>query len=492
VGIRVYSKVEKTPVADVERCYRRLDQMINTCSTANVQLIRDALSQERLILTQDGIWATANSVFLLSDEEDVPGAAIVRTAVAELALWTRAGIEQRPTADLAIRWLRSLPSGVRPPAEDSRRIRALLTRYPHRIWEECGHWLNLASEWAPISQLIYALSMQSLIPWSHLHPWVKQQTADMQKLSAATICQLPFCALPTLAAHIDERFHQMPTHAGKGVTREWMTVLGSGLCRLKLDSDDDTKRIRSLADHLAKTSWQVSPGLEIIPYVNGVPAGLPRRADVLWIENLLYVDELPKAKLAKRVPEEVARHFGRTDIKAALDYCFDRSAGDVREYLEENFQLLATGAEADEYGSRPGTADLKAIPAGRLARLVESSLVSNGEQSPTAADASDENETYCEQADDLMAGPVHYEHGQKDHVAAQSAHKLKKPDIMERFAKSQGYRKDGEDRYFHGNGGWISRAHDSRFPWESRNSSGELQRYLLAQRPLPRKGRAPA
>ena len=52
-----------------------------------------------------------------------------------------------------------------------------------------------------------------------------------------------------------------------------------------------------------------------------------------------------------------------------------------------------------------------------------------------------------------------------------------KPSIMERFAKTQGFRKDGQERFFHQNGSWIARTHDVRFPWERRNSSGDLLRY---------------
>src|SRR5690606_23583174 len=47
-----------------------------------------------------------------------------------------------------------------------------------------------------------------------------------------------------------------------------------------------------------------------------------------------------------------------------------------------------------------------------------------------------------------------------------------KPGIMERFAKSQGFRKDGEDRFFHESGSWIGKANGARFPWEHRTAGG--------------------
>jgi Lon protease-like protein len=125
-------------------------------------------------------------VFLNADEEDVPGAAIVRASVHDLALWHKVGVADRPSADLALKWLSELPSEQSLSQDDLRRVRALLARHPGRVWNETGHWLNLAAQWAPVANLSHALTMQSLVPWSHLHEGVKQATADLQRL--ALIC----------------------------------------------------------------------------------------------------------------------------------------------------------------------------------------------------------------------------------------------------------------------------------------------------------------
>ncbi len=469
--LRVYAQVQKPPIADVEKCYRRLDQMAGTCTTADFQAIIKALSQERLVLSEGGTWETIESIFLLSDEDDVPAAAVVRSALADLALWPRLGV-QRPTADLAIRWLQGLASGQPLSAEDGRRVRALLARYPLRIWEECGHWLNLAGEWVPTDALVYSISMQSLVPWAHLHPWVKQQTADMQKLSAVMTSESPFSAIPALSAHIEEQFHKQPQQTAKPVVKEWIATFGSELSRAAFDSEPETVRVAALAERLAATKWQSAPGLEIIPYLKGVPAGLPRRADVLWLDNVLYVDELPKARLAKRVPEEIARQFNRADIRAALDYSFERPANDVRDYLAENFDLTAPLK----------TAEIPAIAENQLNGETNSPAT----QEPGTRDEETEEDRLesiatiddgVAEEDEQDTAPGQPERPQNSTVHAHSIPKPKKLEIMERFAKSRGYKKDGEDRYFHANGGWISRARDSRFPWESRNASGDLERY---------------
>jgi hypothetical protein len=65
-----------------------------------------------------------------------------------------------------------------------------------------------------------------------------------------------------------------------------------------------------------------------------------------------------------------------------------------------------------------------------------------------------------------------------------------KPRIIERFAQGMGFRKDGDDRFFHADGRWIAKAIGDRFPWEMRTATGEIVCYYwpkdhcLEQEPL--------
>ena len=179
-ALRALSQTPSPPVTEVDKWYRRLDQFLETCSTEDNVTVVSAFLGERLIFSQEEAWATSRAVYLLSGEDDVPEVSVIRATVADLALWRRVGVAERPTVERAIAWLVSLAPGYAPVGADLRRIRALLARYPGRIWHECGHWLNLQGEWSPTGALKYALTMQSLVPWSHLFPWVKQQTADLR------------------------------------------------------------------------------------------------------------------------------------------------------------------------------------------------------------------------------------------------------------------------------------------------------------------------
>ena len=307
--LRALAKAEVPPVNEVDKWYRRLDQMVDSCSTTDLRKIKQAFRSEKLILAEDGSWGTATAVFLTSDEQDVPGIAVVRSAVSDLTLWRKIELAERPTADLATRWLKELPSGQTLSPEDAKRVRALLGRYSVQIWEECAHWLNLAGEWAPTEGLAFALTMQSLVPWMHLHQWVKQKTADLRSLRTEMTSTSPFSVMPPLAGRIEERIHRNSLVGARPEKKEWLTTFGTELRRVEFDKEEDTQRIRALAETLARTNWHVTLGLESIPYIDGTPAGTPRPVDVLWLNDALYVSQLPKAKLARRVPEEIGKAF---------------------------------------------------------------------------------------------------------------------------------------------------------------------------------------
>ena len=79
--LRALAQSTMPPIQEVEKWYRRLDQMVDTCSTADLLNIKKAFREEKIILTDGAGWATLPGVYLSSDEEDVPGAAVIRASV---------------------------------------------------------------------------------------------------------------------------------------------------------------------------------------------------------------------------------------------------------------------------------------------------------------------------------------------------------------------------------------------------------------------------
>lgn len=478
--LRALAKAEKPPVHEVEKWYRRLDQMIDTCSTDDLISIKRAFREENIILSDGHGWAAASSVFLSPDEEDVPGAAVVRTSVRDLALWRKVGVAERPTADLALEWLKSLSSGHALSQDDARRVRALLARYPTRIWNECEHWLNLAGEWAPVHTLDYSLTMQSLTPWSHLHEWVKQKTADLQRLPAEITEAPQFSRLAHLASRVQDRFAAPPLFAVPHERKAWLNQLGLELRRVKLDDEDETGRVRTLAADLAETVWQTTAELEIIPYLDGVPAGTPRPAEAMWLDKVLYVADRPIPKLARAVSQELGRAFRRQEIAEAIKFCLDRPLAFVTEYVEANF-TLAPSTVALEVVKPNASADASQRPDGGPVSRNSSGQVT---LHPEVREATDHDGTALRDNPADLADADQDDHDAENGPGSADVTRQKDrpqsrptgPSMIERFARANGFQKDGEARFFHSDGSWIARTRGSTFPWERRKATGEIVR----------------
>ena len=477
--LRALAKSDRVPAHEVEKWYRRLDQMLDGCPTADAQNIKNAFKAEKLILAQDGTWVTSSGVFLAGDDEDVPGAAVIRSSVLDLSLWRRINVADRPSADLALQWLGTLVSGKALGADDARRVRSLLVRYPTRIWEECRHWVNLMGEWVAVDTLAYAMSMQSRFTYGHLHDWVKRKTADFRQLSADIVHGAPFSSLAALSDLVEERFNQPSLLAGLADRRAWLTAFGTHLARIELADPAETERVRALAALIAATSWITSPKLEVIPYLQGVPAGTARLTDVLWLDCKLFVSPLSKAKLAKRVPEEIGKSLS-ADIRAALAYGFERSPEDIKAYLEENFtlgpeQVIAATAAKAPVENAGDQAEPDAPAYGVFHGDDDDAATAEGSPVEDELNRSDDEESSAPTEPEPQPGEPEVT------TKPRAAPKPPRPSVIARFALAQGYKPDGEDRFFHADGSWIGRANGAKFPWERRSITGELHRYYYPQ-----------
>jgi hypothetical protein len=486
--VRAFAGREGAPAHEVDKWYRRLDSLLDTCSTEQFQGVKDAFRTERLVLAEDGCWMSASAVFATADETDVPGAAVVRKSVAELTLWRKIGVADRPTPDLAVQWLRGLPSGGRLPSEDLRRVRALLERHPERIWNECSHWLNLYDEWTPVRKLAYALTKQSLVPLEHLFEWVLRLTADLQRLPPEIVSQSPFSSLPTLASVIEERISGLEPASARPVSSDWMEALGDALARVEFEGEEKTTRIRSLGRRLAETKRLAVSGIDVIPYIDGTPAGTPRETKVLWAATTLYTAEIPEARLARLVPEELNRAFQDPEVKAALDYSFGRPPSAVWDYVRENLRL----ATEQPTGSQSACADADtsadtAAPSAPGQSDDDSCLVRFPSEPSNGAGFTD-FALSVDGAESISAFNLRHD-GYADRERKRDAPYA--PRVMERFAFSLGFRHDGEGRLVHPDGRWIERSPDLRQLWEQYSGTGELEHtywpraHCLQDKPLP-------
>lgn len=479
--LRALAMTPTPPVVEVERWYRRLDQFTDTCSTTDLQVIQAALGEERLIFSQDNEWTTGGVVYLSAGDDDVPDLALVRATVADLSLWRRIGVAERPTVELAIEWLSNMAAGFAPAGADLRRVRGLLVRYPVRIWTECGYWLNLLGEWTPTSALTYALTARSRVPLGHLFPWVKRQTADLQGLIGEVTRDDTFAHLSLLAANIEERPESQSLFASPQAPRDWLRTVGVELMRIEFDSDDETQRVRDLALRIATTTWIETRGLEIVPYINGTPAGTSRAADVVWIDNQLFVAPQPRAKLAKRVPEEIAKPFDRQDIRSAIDYCFERSVDDVREYLRENFALGVVEIEAIFSAADTNLADEVVTSGSTLGADARTDLFATLDTGTEHSFTDDSTATIPTEPGSPGLDSQTESLSPETHPERRSGHPRdvpapERPSVIERFATLRGFQRNRDGDFTNASGERIVRETAAVFPWKHHASDGELLR----------------
>ncbi|MFZ5814450.1 MAG: ATPase [Bacillota bacterium] len=464
--LRALAGIPDAPLHEVQKWYHRLDQITDHCSTSEFRTVESAFQTQALILTHSLEWVQLGEVFLSADEEDVPGAAVVHPSIRHLGLWRKLHVPDRPTAELAMDWLKSLPSGQTLSADELRRVRSLLPRYPERIWAECGHWLSLEGEWVPVAELQYALTMQSLVPWKHLFPEVKAKTADLQKLPADLCEREPFSRLPRLGSCIEERFHAKPGALGTPHTRPWMVALGLGLARIILDDPDEMQRVRELGSRLARTLWQPASVLETVPYLGGTPAGTPRRCEVLWREDLLYVEDRSPAKLAAAVPHELGRLFARTEISDAVKLCYERSPEFVEDFLQTAFEL----APPEEISEPTQPAD-----PGKEREPARSEVAVTREPEPVRPTVPKE----WFKPNDQEPPPSPPQQPKQP--------KPPQPSLIDLFAAGRGFAKDGADRFVHPDGRWLGKNRESLFPWVLWSANGDpLQHYWVKEHCLER------
>lgn len=478
--IKVFAGKSDPPVQEVVKWYNRLDQQLNFCSEEEVASIRGQFHSEKLVLTNDLNWSNAKGVFITYGDTDIPDIPVIHPDVKHLSIWRKIDVAERPTEDLTIDWLKTIPSGEKLSKEDLKRVKSILARYPTKVWINCAHWLNLNGEWSPCNDLKFLLSMQSLIPWSNLHDWVKQQTADMQNISSDVTEASPFNDIPKLADVIELRLNRDSDTKGKIEHKEWVNQLGNYLCRIDLGNEEDNHRLYHTAKTLTDTRWQVTPGLEILPYIANTPAGLPRNMNAVWLDNIIYVEDQPIAKLALAVAKELGRFFNRPEINDAIKMCFDRPSEYIYDYIVTNFRLLPVDANdtilIDGELATEEQIDLITEPISELQELPSPNSIEDDleyiepsvETKPLLSETSDD-------------GVIEQPNGDRSISDIPKSPPVKhKESLIEVFALKNGYRRDNNGGFVHPNGNRLTKTDKvSSFPWERRSISGDGLHYYL-------------
>ena len=448
-------------VSEVQKWCHSLDQIFDRCSTDEVQAIKATFAKNRLILTEEDEWARTDEVFLSSNNYDLPGTVSVHPSLHKLALWRKIGVSDRPTVEMELEWLKGLETGQKLDPSQARRIRSLLSSYPRRVWDECGHWISLDRTWVMTDSLEYSLTMQSLVAWNHLFPQSKGRTADFQMLASETCQSDPYSNLLTLGEALEERPEEQLLELPESQTKPWISALGNGFKRIVMEDSDQRDRFQTLAHRLSQTSLQVVDGLRSTPYIKGVAVGTPRAVDALWRDEVLYVKDGHLARLASKVPQEIGRTFAMDLISEATKMCYERDPGFIEEYLEDNFTLIPI---EDVETPTPRTPD-------------EMDHITDIEYQADLDEQDDEgrSEVEGEATEELTVRP-----GDDNGPSRRPTRPRPNPQppVIERFSKSFGFTAKRNGSLYNAKGSWIAKTDDEVFPWACYSPAGDVQQYF--------------
>jgi hypothetical protein len=355
-----------------------------------------------------------------------------------------------------------------------------LQRDPVRIWNECQHWLTLDSTWVSVAELKYRLTMQSLMKWGELFPTIKCATANLQMVSVEVAQLPPFVTIRNLGEAVEFRvtkFVQAPRTDG---SKEWLPALAFGLCSVKFSNEEETRRIRTVAQRLHQTAWSTFAHLDVTPYVEGAPAGEPFTPKVLWHDAKLYVASQPTVRLYKDLADELARPFDHKQIADAIAACIDRAPEFVAEYLEAHFVLDAQ-PELPTQSTESTEATATDVKESSAPSAEDGAQPDGNGDAADAADAAapTEDDTAPSDGGDAGGGDDHDDGDDDEQEETEEKEQSKpptppKPTLIEIYAKQRGFRFHATEKCFtHQDGRWIEKS-ESPFNWEERAAGGEL------------------
>lgn len=495
--IKALSAMEEPLLHEIAKWYETLDRIVARCKSDDLDTVRERFLNERLILTSENDWVSTTEVFRLPDEHELPGVPIVHPSVADISLWGRLGVAERPTADLLIGWLQELESGQKLDGASQKRVRGYLQRFPDRSWHDCGHWLSLDGCWTPVDRLDLALSRGVSVPLGSLFPQIKARTADLRMLRGEDGQQPPFSKIRDLGSAIEYRLTETDMFTMPPIHQPWLETFAEGLQRVKLPDEEQTSVVREAAAHLAETIWQPFKILRVTPYVDNTPAGEALDPNVIWHKNKLYVHDCPIETVFKAVVSEIARPFSHPAITEAINACAVRDAMFVVGYLANNFELEEPSAEVSESeaasengdgltgeASEPTASDRSDAAtidgSGDGDEPVDDALQPDEAQAGWSPDGGFEGDEETETCD--LDDPDAWDENERDATkeGKDGAHKRKQP-LIERFAEGNGFFWVAQqNRYVHREGASLRRAQPP-FTWELYSVAGELENQYWVQ-----------
>uniref|UniRef100_UPI002ACD3292 hypothetical protein n=1 Tax=Anaerolinea sp. TaxID=1872519 RepID=UPI002ACD3292 len=341
------SQQDETYIKGVVGLFSSLAQIWDSLEVSQQEQARQTFREEALLLAEDGTWHTAEDIFQ-KNPRDLPGVAVLHPALLSLDKWQKIlSIPPEPTLEHILDWLRRLPRGEPLAEETLKRVKKILRKYPHQVWEDVQGWLNGRGEWVETSMLVYWGMPQD---WEYLHEHLRGQCADASMISHDLQDAIP---LPALHRALDWRLDRKTLLQHPQPIPEWLKMLARCLQRVRLTEASQQALVAEQAQRLAGTHIiDVKRGeLWAVPYLEGVPAGPAVQKNVVWTQQMLVV----KRSTYEEITGEVSRFFPDDRLRKAIHAMWARPVEQIEMYFKEQFaqDFLENPAQVPEQPRSP-------------------------------------------------------------------------------------------------------------------------------------------
>lgn len=363
--LRALANSSETPLTEIIRIYDALERVIAFLAKEQQESVQKIFSQEKLILSEEKQWYSSKEIFQ-ENPQQIPGLAIVQKDLAPMKLWSFLGVVKQPTEQDAINWIKSIRSGSKLLGEDTKRVTAILRRYPERVLFECEHWLNLLGEWYPIQKMEWSAENRNQ-PFS-LFDWVRRKTADVSMLTNPGQF-LGQTNLQSLTEVLRFKVHEYRVKRISSSTG-WIKTLAENLLRIRNQKQTsniqfqeklDFANIHQQAGRMLKTRMLFVQPLEATPYIDNQQAGYPEQSKVLWDEFDLLVLDSPE-NLHREMISALTLPFKDAIIQKTIADCIDRDEDWIRKYFQTYFILAENSEDFVSYSQDQHEVDEKERP----------------------------------------------------------------------------------------------------------------------------------
>jgi hypothetical protein len=201
--VRALAQCDVPPVHELAKWYEALDRAAIRASVDEIAELREVFANEPLIWSNDEEWSLCTEVFGFADAGVMPDAAVVHSSVADLPLWNRVGVADRPSLELILQWIQTLPFGEVLERSTARRVRSCLQNFPREIVDHCNAWLTIDNRWIRFDELRYKVTSFSDVRISELFVAAKNTTADLRHLPENLLSDSRFSQFADLGMELD-------------------------------------------------------------------------------------------------------------------------------------------------------------------------------------------------------------------------------------------------------------------------------------------------